>query len=115
MTKQNKAYLEYKRMMKEERARGIYPKKTYDAYEELMTKVYAKAIPKITWVQYQKKYCGTKIQGFEKYFVPMEVQEKIFEEIIKKYKLKQREANALRIQYFLGCSPTSAKPKRKQE
>lgn len=52
---------------------------------------------------------GRKIIDYDAYFCENEVLKEIVENIIRKYKLNEREIKILNFNFWLGCSPRSMK------
>lgn len=52
---------------------------------------------------------GRKIIDYDAYFCENELLKEIVENIIRKYKLNEREIKILNFNFWLGCSPRSMK------
>lgn len=85
--------------------------------EKILLEVYEEVYKKLGVNIHELIENGTtkKENWFLDYTMPFSEQEEIFEKVLSKYKLNEREIRALKVNYWLGGSPKSEKSKNKNE
>ena len=76
---------------------------------EIYRQMYKEANPSANFDELIKVGETKKPDWFMKYYLPMERQEEILNEICKKHKCSKLERHQISKEIFLGCSPNSCK------
>ncbi len=84
-------------------------KKLWEICKEIYTEMYRQSEPKADFKDLVKKYEGTKIKFFEKYYLQDNRQVEIINEICKKHKVTKWERKKIDFEIHLGCSPNTSK------
>jgi hypothetical protein len=81
---------------------------------EMYQKMYKKATPSANFKELMKTGEAKKDRFYMNYYLPKEMLDKIFDDVCKKYKASKREKYILKMNVYLGCSPTSVPPKKRK-
>lgn len=87
-------------------------KKLKKVYNDIMRQMYLEATPSLDWDELLKAPKKVK-EGFDydDHYLPIERQREIAYIHLSKVKLSSKEEYALEFNIWLGCAPTSKKPK----
>jgi hypothetical protein len=83
--------------------------------EKIYEEMYLNAEPKGDWVSMRESGEVTMPDFFMAYYMPMDEQTKIMEDVISNHKLKNREKDLIRNTIYLGSSPCSNKERTTKE